>query len=304
MKTRLNVLFIIIILFVFLPLIVNAEGYPLGDLKIGQRFESGDIISRNGAKSKDLECLNYLIAYDKYPHLIGTDIFGRMYGINFYFDDEFISCSGSCFGVMFDYHGWYSPDSRYMDDSLFLADNNKYWKLEKYEELSTLEAAAIYFKSYEKQPNLIVSNHVNNMDKYTAKKGDVLKYSINIKNIGEGKSTDNTIITNVPDGLLILEDKISDNGIYDQENNTIKWNYELLRSKEEYTFNYFAKVIDNNIMEYIGKSYIISSQVQEKTESDNTIVNIEKKCRSRYNKKPKYRNRKLIYYYINNYFNS
>ena len=54
----------------------------------------------------------------------------------------------------------------------------------------------------------------------------------------------------------------------------ITWNLEELNPNGEYTFNYYAKVIDESIAEYTGNSYITSNQVSEKVESENTIVNI------------------------------
>lgn len=258
-----NMLFFLIMM-MFMPLVVNAEEYYLGNLKLGQRFENGDIIYRLIQREEfleDADTLNNLIASEKHPHLIGTDIFGRMYGINFVIDDTINPCSGSCPSFSFSHY----PDGK-----------EYYWTLESYEELSTLEAAAVYFQTHEKKPNVSIINLVNDIDKYVAKKDEVLKYSVKVKNNGDGTSLNNIIVTNIPRGLFIIENKISDNGTYDEDNNKIEWKMALLMAEQEYTFEYYAKVISDDINEYVGNSYITSSQIQEQINSDNTTVKVQK----------------------------
>ena len=250
----------ILLFMMFIPFYVNAEEYYLGNIKVGQRFENGDTIYhviQQGEFLEDSDTLNNLIANERYPHLLGTDIFGRMYGINFVIDDTVNPCSGSCQSFSFSHY----PDGK-----------EYYWTLENYEELSTLEAAAVYFKTHEKIPSISIISLVNDTDKYNAKKDEMLKYSVKVKNLGDGKSTNNTIITNVPKGIFVIEDKIADGGVYDKANSQIEWNYDLFEPDSEYTFNYYAKVIDDSINEYVGNSYIISEQILEKVNSENTIV--------------------------------
>ncbi len=79
--------------------------------------------------------------------------------------------------------------------------------------------------------------------------------------------------------MILIENTISDNGIFNRINNNITWNYDELKPNEEYTFYYYAKIKDDNVKEYVGKSSITSNQVQEKVISKDTIVTIEKKAK-------------------------
>lgn len=170
----------------------------------------------------------------------------------------------------------------YPDDIEY--NKNIYWKLENVEPEG--EGIGLYFKSYNRTINLNIINKVNNADKYKAKKDEILMYNVKINNTGDGYSENNIITTIVSKEIEVEKDRISYNGIYNKEKNTITWIFDELGPNDEYTFNYYAKVVDDNIAEYIGNSYIRSNQVQEKVDSDNTIVNIEKNNRSKYNKKP------------------
>lgn len=252
----------ILLFLMFIPFYVNAEEHYLNNLKIDQKYMCNDIIL--------YQTPNELLSTDEdtIKNIYGN--FEIAYGRKFVFEElspaePIIIQPGN--GV------YCPPNACRVTMPCYNDGKDKYYKISKVE--FDYESFSIYFKAYESTPNLVISNYINDNDKYFAKKDEILKYSIRIKNTGDGKSTNNIVITNVPDGLLILEDKISDNGIYNKENNTITWNYELLGAAEEYTFNYYAKVIDSNTTMYIGSSYITSSQVQEKAESNETIVNIE-----------------------------
>ena len=254
----------ILLFMLFIPFYVNAEGYYLNNLKIDQKFMCGDRIL--------YKTPNELLSSeeDTIKNIYGN--FENGYGRQFIFEE--LSLSKPI--VIQPGNGVYCPPSSCSVAIPCYPDGkDKYYKISKVE--YDAEAFSIYFKAYESKPNLAISNYVNDSDKYFAKKDEILKYSVKIKNTGDGKSTDNVVITNVPNGLLVLEDQISDNGIYDKNNKTITWNYELLGAGAEYTFYYFTKVIDSKITEYTGNSYISSNQVQEKAESDDTIVNTENK---------------------------
>jgi uncharacterized repeat protein (TIGR01451 family) len=282
----------ILLLIIFTPIMVAAEHrykcakcadegiseYFIDNLKIGQEFYTGDIIYRSTPEEELLDDAGTI--YHLYPY---TETIpwgpGHAYGINCFFDDIELSGSGSFFGFSVGLQSIWNYDynsNTIIYPSVANIDKNKYWKLEKLEKIAGGEAANLYFKSYNRTINLNIINKVNNLDKYNAKKGEVLMYTIKIKNTGDGYSENNLITTNVPTGLEIDKNRISNNGTYNEEDNIITWNLDELGPESEYTFNYYAKVIDDNITEYVGNSFMTSKQVQEKLNSSNTIVNVEK----------------------------
>ncbi len=253
---------IFLILFLFIPIFVEAEEYYIDNLDINQ----------------ELECNDYLIAFTPDDLLSSNEnsiakIYGRVskaYALNFYFEDQssvYNNNQGSCTVD--------SCNNIYI--SCFPDGKERKWVIDKFEWSVPLEHANLYLKAIIKEPNLRIINQVNDTDKYVAKKDELLKYTINIKNIGDGKSFNNIIVAKIPLGLSIIEDSISDNGIYDKENSLIKWNYDLLESNQEHTFNYYAKIIDDGIKEYVGNSSITSDQIQDEVKSEDTNVSVQKK---------------------------
>ncbi len=288
-----KLLLTILLLIIFTPIMVAAEHsykcakcadegiseYFIDNLKIGQEFNTGDIIYRSTPEEELLDDAGTI--YHLYPY---TETIpwgpGHAYGINCFFDDIELSGSGSFFGFSVGLHTIWDYDynsNTIIYPSVTNVDKNIYWKLDKVEKLAGGEAAALYFKSYNRTINLNIINKVNNLDKYNANKGEVLMYTINIKNTGDGYSENNIVSTFVPKGLEVDTHTISDNGIYDKDKNIIVWNLDELGPNDDYTFNYYAKVAVENLTEYIGNSYITSSQIQEKIESGDTIVSIENK---------------------------
>ena len=250
-----------IILFIFfIPLVVDAKEYYLDNLDLNQELECGDVLYPDTPNDL-LSSSDNTIA-----NVYGR--FSKMYGRKFYFEDE--SCIYNNHSEIC--NGGYC---RSLQISCYPDGKERKWVIDNVKVEPGGEAMSMYLRAILKEPKIIITNHINDRNKYIAKKDEILKYSVTIKNTGDGRSTDNIIITNVPKGLLVLEDKISDNGIYDVDNNIITWNYELLGAEEEYTFNYYAKVIDDSITEYVGNSYLTSSQVSEKVDSEDTNVHIE-----------------------------
>jgi len=254
----------IILGIIFIPFMVNAEynHYYVDNIEINQEFECGDYL--NPITPNDLLSSNENTIANVYQR------FSIMYSRRFYFEDEssiYNNYSTQC----------NSSQCNEVQISCYPDGKERKWIIDKVKIQWSSEAAELYLKAVLKEPKISITNQINDNNTYNAKKDEIIKYSIKIKNTGDGKSTDNIIKTNIPDGLFIFEDQISDDGIYDKENNTITWNYELLGPNDEYTFNYYAKVTVEKITEYIGNSYITSSQIQEKVESDDTILTIENK---------------------------
>lgn len=268
----------ILLFLIFIPFAVDADtcslsngkNYSIDNLKIGQEFNTGDMLYRTTPEDE------FLNDPDSISYITGRLVkLSDYYAVQFDFENRVGGGSSAFGGVIIGYGNSSNCYSNICDE--INCDKNIYWKLDRVENLVLGEAIKLYFKSYKRAISLNVINKVNNVDKYTAKKGEILKYSIIITNTSDGYSENNIISTVVPSGIEVDKDRISDNGTYNEETNIISWSFDELGPNDEYIFNYYAKIIDDSIIEYIGNSYITSSQIQEKVESDDTIVNIENK---------------------------
>lgn len=273
-----KIIFLFLLSMMFIPFIVNAEtcnpingkNYSIDNLKIGQEFNTGDMLYRTTPEDEfldDPESISYITGQ---LHKLSN-----YYAIPIDFENRVGGGSAAFGGVIIGYGNISNCHSNICDE--IDCDKNIYWKLDRVETLVSGEVIKLYFKSYKRAISLNIINKVNNVDKYIANKGEVLKYSIIITNTGDGYSENNMISTVIPAGIEIDKNTISDNGTYNDETNTISWSLDELGPNNEYTFNYYGKIIDDSITEYVANSYITSNQVQEKVESNDTIVNIEKK---------------------------
>jgi len=278
----------ILLFAIYMPFVVKAENnispfcdicsekgireYYVDNLKIGQELNTGDVLyldTPTNQLTDDEDIIANLYPYSEEDPWRP----GRVYYVNFYFDGVDKGYSNRRIitgGYMF---------STYYSNIYSNIDFNKniYWKLDKVEKLAGGEASALYFKSYKRTIHLNIINLVNNVDKFNVKNDEILLYSVKVQNTGDGYSENNIISAVVPKGLEIDKNRISDNGIYNEEDSIITWNLEELNPNSEYTFNYYAKVINSDIKEYIGYSYLTSNQAPEKVVSGNTIVSVENK---------------------------
>lgn len=296
---KINKLILIIFLIVlFIPILVDADDlyscdicsekgipeYYIDNLKIGQEFNIGDVIYRYTPPellSQDPDAI-----YKLFPLMDNFGYFTNIYSFSAVFDD-FMTGGTSFSGFIVGYPKSYDVrnclySSLYNGTCIYDSydekisfDKNVYWKLERFEE--GIESVTFFFKSYHREINISITNKVNSLDKYKANKDELLLYSVSIHNSGDGYSENNIISTVVPKGLEVDKTKISDNGTYNEDKNIITWNLDELWPNGEYTFNYYAKVIDDSISEYIGNSYITSTQVLESVHSNYTIVTIDTK---------------------------
>ena len=102
-------------------------------------------------------------------------------------------------------------------------------------------------------PELVVDKMA---DKQKVEAGDVVKYSISVKNTGTGLAKGIKVIDTLPEGLIIDEESISDNGIYDEGAGTITWSLEqMLAVGEEVTVG-FKVTVPNVTTEEAGEDGI------------------------------------------------
>ena len=133
-----------------------------------------------------------------------------------------------------------------------------------------------FFVNEKGKVKLNITNTVNDTMIYNATNNRNLLYKISVNNAGDIASSNNKITTNIAKGIIVNENSISDNGVYNKTNNTITWTISNIDAGESYNLFYEAFVpIDALVTEeYIGNSYITSDQEQNEIKSGDTIVNL------------------------------
>ena len=122
---------------------------------------------------------------------------------------------------------------------------------------------------------LTITNTVNGVSNYDTTDYAVLTYNVIVKNTGESISTNNRIVTIVPEGLEVDTSTINYDGTYMTADNTIVWNLPSINPNETYTLIYEAKIPDSNAdpQQYIGSSHVTSDEITQEIGSGNTVVN-------------------------------
>ena len=135
---------------------------------------------------------------------------------------------------------------------------------------------AYFFENEEGNVKLSINNTVNGVMKYDATNNRELNYKIEIKNTGDAGSSKNVITTFVPEEIKVLEESISNNGVYNESSDTIVWNVDFIDEGETIEFTYSATAPTHlNGSDLVGLSSIKSNQVSM-VQSSETIVTMNR----------------------------
>ena len=134
-----------------------------------------------------------------------------------------------------------------------------------------------FFINREGTVTLKITNTVNGLARYNASKDNHLLYKIEAYNTGDASSGNNIITTKVPELVIVDENSISDNGVYNKENNTITWTIPHIVEGERVLVTYEAKAPESaKNKELVGNSTIKSDQVTKEVLSTDTVVTLQR----------------------------
>ena len=121
-----------------------------------------------------------------------------------------------------------------------------------------------------------IENSVNGVARYNASNEKDLDYVINAKNTSDVVTSEIELVTYVPDEVIVKEDTISNNGVYNSSEHTITWTKDRMAIGEVLSVNYSAVAPDSkDEKELIGYSIIRSTQVTTGVKSNNTVVTLD-----------------------------
>ena len=135
-----------------------------------------------------------------------------------------------------------------------------------------------FFVSRKRKVLLEIDNTVNGVKRFDASIEKTLNYEITVKNTGEAPSDNNTIITYIPGEVVVEENSIKDNGVYNKDKQTITWTLGTLNINETKTFTYKGIAPEKfTEKELVGYSTVKSDDVKTVVASNNTLVVIDGK---------------------------
>lgn len=239
------------------------------------------IESTPGYKNQDLGVLfsvTFDVSYDRSTQeVLYKDIFASLWETKFYNLDEFknIKTVNDLVDLTNDNAHNELACINTENDRIIMDDESKCTVTDRYG--SSSYVLVPYVMDEEGTVKLEISNTVNGLTKYNATSSRSLEYKIIVENKGDMLSTDNIVITNVPNHVTVDEASISDSGVYNKNESIITWRIDKISANERKMLSYKAQAPNYvNGEELIGSSNVYSTQSVEKTYSNKTIVTLDR----------------------------
>ena len=116
---------------------------------------------------------------------------------------------------------------------------------------------------------LTISSYVNNGGSTKAIKGSKINYKVVVKNEGTENSTNNVITSIIPEGFKYVEGSASDNGVYLESANAVRWNVDVIDVESTKELTYKVSVTEDVDLD---KAYISTATVMNDA-SDEIVSN-------------------------------
>ena len=89
---------------------------------------------------------------------------------------------------------------------------------------------------------LTVNSYVNSKEEVNLTESSNVEIKVFLKNSGKAPSYENKVVSNVPEGVEYVAGSATDNGVYDEEKNTVTWDLDYLDASSGYIFSYEVAV--------------------------------------------------------------
>ncbi|MBR4177921.1 MAG: DUF11 domain-containing protein [Bacilli bacterium] len=116
---------------------------------------------------------------------------------------------------------------------------------------------------------LTISSYVNNGGSTKAIKGSKINYKVIVTNEGSRESTNNVITSIIPEGFKYVEGSASDNGVYLESANAVRWNVDVIDVESTKELTYKVSVTEDVDLD---KAYISTATVMNDA-SDEIVSN-------------------------------
>ena len=119
---------------------------------------------------------------------------------------------------------------------------------------------------------LTVNSYVNSKEEINLTESSNVEIKVFLKNSGKAPSYENKVVSNVPEGVEYVAGSATDNGVYDEEKNTVTWDLDYLDASSGYIFSYEVAVTTGSK----ESVYVTTSSVSSE-ENETPIVSNEAK---------------------------
>ncbi len=89
---------------------------------------------------------------------------------------------------------------------------------------------------------LSVNSYVNSKEEVNLTESSNVEIKVFLKNSGKAPSYENKVVSNVPEGVEYVAGSATDNGVYDEEKNTVTWDLDYFDASSGYIFSYEVAV--------------------------------------------------------------
>ena len=89
---------------------------------------------------------------------------------------------------------------------------------------------------------LSVNSYVNSKEEVNLTESSNVEIKVFLKNTGKAPSYENKVVSKVPEGVEYVAGSATDNGVYDEEKNTVTWDLDYLDASSGYIFSYEVAV--------------------------------------------------------------
>jgi hypothetical protein len=89
---------------------------------------------------------------------------------------------------------------------------------------------------------LTVNSYVNSKEEVNLTESSNVEIKVFLKNSGKAPSYENKVVSKVPEGVEYVAGSATDNGVYDEEKNTVTWDLDYLDASSGYIFSYEVAV--------------------------------------------------------------
>ena len=121
---------------------------------------------------------------------------------------------------------------------------------------------------------LSVENTIQDEHNVSLSGDNRVQYKVLVSNTGNASSGNNVVQTSIPKGLDVIENTISDDGVYTTNNRTITWNIDYLDPYGEEELTYDVIVSYKSIGTYKTISNISSDQQLDIVESEPAVLKV------------------------------
>lgn len=123
---------------------------------------------------------------------------------------------------------------------------------------------------------LTIDNTIQEKHQISVSGNNRVQYKVLVSNTGNASSGNNIVKTSIPKEIEVVEDSISDDGVYSSSDRTIQWRIDYIDPYGEEELTYDVLVPGDKFGNYTVTSSVSSDQQNKLSISEPAVVNVVK----------------------------